>query len=178
MRHIHWPRAIAAAVAAYVVAVGSITLLFGNPLIEQILFTDGAGQSPKVLAVWLELAPLPAVTPLWRDFGEISGRGLVVQGLLLLWASAAVIVYASVWNATSGSVWRKGVTFGLAVWALLFLFFEALVPFNILGEPFRLVLLELALQLVAMLAMGMVVAVVYRPQRRRMIATARTSTDG
>ncbi len=46
---------------------------------------------------------------------------------------------------------------------MLFLFFKAFTPFNMLGEPLRLVALELGLQLVAMVTTGLVIAVIYRP---------------
>lgn len=63
MAQIRWSRLLGATAAGYVVAVRSLTLLFGNPLAERLLFTAEAGQSNKVLAVWLELEPLAAVTP-------------------------------------------------------------------------------------------------------------------
>lgn len=65
---ISWGRLIGASVVAYVVAVASLTILFGNPLIERILFTEQAGQSDKVLSVWLEqLDPL--------SFGQFDQEG-------------------------------------------------------------------------------------------------------
>jgi hypothetical protein len=158
-----WPRVIAAGVVAYVVAVASLTLLFGNPLSERLLFTPAAGQSPKVLAVWLEQPPLPAVTPLWADVGSIDGRGLAVQALLLAWALGLALVYALGWRQRPGPAWRRGLAFGVAMWAVVFVFFEAWVPFNVLGEPFHLVAFELALELVAMSLTGVAIAVVYRP---------------
>lgn len=48
------------------------------------------------------------------------------------------------------------------MWAILFIFFEAYVPFNILGEPFPLVLVQLSLQLVAMVLTGITIALFYR----------------
>jgi len=60
------------------------------------------------------------------------------------------------------------VTFRVAAWAVVFVLFEALIPFNVLGEPFRLVVVEMALQLVAMLLTGLTIALVYRgPLRDR-----------
>lgn len=164
MTRISWGRLVGASLTGYVVAVASLTVLFGNPFVKRILFTDDAGQSAKVLSVWLEQEPLPAVTPFWDKLGEVSGRGLVVQALLLVWSFAVAITYALGWVHRRGSRAWLGATFGLAMWAVLFLFFEAYVPFNILGEPFRLILLELALELVAMIAMGIAIAWVYSPR--------------
>jgi hypothetical protein len=163
MRQISWGRAVSASVVAFVVAVGSLTLLFGNPLIERLLFTSESGQSSKVLSVWLEQEPLPAVTPLWDDLADITGRGVAVQVLLLIWATALVLLYVLGWAGRDGPAWRRGLTFGVLVWVVVFLFFEAWVPFNLLGEPFGLVLVELALQLVAMVATGIAIALIYRP---------------
>ena len=162
MGRIGWTRFVVASLAAYATAVVSLTLLFGNPFIEGLLFSEDAGQSEKVLSVWFEQEPLPAVTPLWEDLGEIEERGFAVQGLLLLWAAAVVLVYALGWVNRPGSLIWRGLTFGAVMWAVTFLFFEAYVPFNLLGEPFPLVLLELSLQLVAMLVTGLVIALAYR----------------
>jgi hypothetical protein len=163
MRRINWRRLLITSVVAYIVAVATLTLLLGNPFISELLFSEEAGQSEKVLSVWLEQDPLPAVTPFWGDLGEIDGRGMAVQAMLLVWALGVVLVYASGWaNKPRGILWR-GLTFGVAVWAVLFLFYEAFIPFNLLGEPFPLVLVELALTLVAMLITGVVIALLYRP---------------
>lgn len=144
--------------------MASLTLLLGNPLVAYALFTDQAGQSEKVLSVWTEQEPHPAVTPFWDDLDQIDGRGLAVQAMLLVWASALVFAYALGWSGRPGRpIWR-GLTFGVAMWAVLFLFYEAFIPFNLLGEPFRLVLLELALTLVAMVITGVVIALMYRPR--------------
>jgi len=162
-RRINWRRLLITSVVAYIVAVATLTLLLGNPFISELLFSEEAGQSEKVLSVWLEQDPLPAVTPFWGDLGEIDGRGMAVQAMLLVWALGVVLVYASGWaNKPRGILWR-GLTFGVAVWAVLFLFYEAFIPFNLLGEPFPLVLVELALTLVAMLITGVVIALLYRP---------------
>lgn len=163
MRRISWRRLLITSVVAYVAAVASLTLLLGNPFISELLFSEEAGQSDKVLSVWLEQEPLPAVTPLWADLDEIDGRGFAVQAMLLLWASALVIVYALGWRDGPGRPIRRGLTFGVAMWAVLFLFYEAFIPFNLLGEPFPLVLVELALTLIAMAITGVVIALTYRP---------------
>lgn len=167
MNQISWSRIIGASVIAYVVAVASLTILFGNPFIERTLFTEQAGQSDKVLSVWLEQEPLPAVTPFWDELGEINNRGLAVQGLLLVWVFALVLVYALGWAHRTGSRWWRGVTFGVGSWAVLFVFFEAFIPFNVLGEPFPLVLVELVLEMVAMIATGIAIALVYSSRQAR-----------
>ena len=172
MRRINWRRLLITSVVAYIVAVASLTLLLGNPFIARVLFTEDAGQSDKVLSVWMEQEPLPAVTPFWDDLGVIDGRGLAVQAMLLLWAFGLVVVYAFGWGDRPGRpVWR-GVSLGVAMWAVLFLFYEAFIPFNLLGEPFPLVLLELALTLVAMVFTGVVIALIYRPAPDSAVASS------
>lgn len=161
MKDLNWPRIGLATIAAHLTSLGALGLLFGNPLVERILFTDEAGQSSKVLSVFFEQEPLPTVTPLWGDVFEFSSRRLAVQGLLLLWSLSLVLLFAAVWAPRPGRRWLKGLGFGVAAWAILFLFFEAWVPYNMLGEPIRLVGLELALQLVAMVLTGIVIALVY-----------------
>lgn len=160
---IHWGRAVLAAFVANIVTLVSLGLLFGNPLIRDIIYTEQAGQSAKALAVWLELEPLPAVTPFWDDFLDFSARRLAVQGLLLLWTLGLVVIYAKIEYSLTGNRVRKGLLFGVGVWWVLFLFFEPWVPFNMFGEPFRLMVLELALELVAMAVTGVAIALTYRP---------------
>jgi hypothetical protein len=162
VRRIAWPRAVAATVVAYLVIVSVLTLLFGNPLAERLLFGADAGQSPKALSVWLEQEPLPAVTPFWSDLGALDGRGLAVQGMLLIWCASLVLVYAWGWAERTMSPVRRGLTFGVAMWAVVFVFLEAWIPFNLLGEPVHLVAVELVLELIAMLAGGVAIALVYR----------------
>lgn len=162
---VDWPRALLAAVAAFVVFVAAMTVLFGNPVVERILYTDQVGQSPKVLAMFFEVEPRPAVFWVWDDIGAIGARGAAVETMLLVWALALVLLYAATgWADRSGSAWRRGVLFGVAAWAVVFVFFEALIPFNVLWEPFGLVVVELVLQLLAMMATGVVIALVYRPR--------------
>ncbi len=164
---VDWPRALLAAVAAFVAFIATMTLLFGNPVVERVLYTDQAGQSPKVLAMFFEVQPRPAVFWLWDDLpanvGDLGARGAAVEALLFVWALALVFLYAATgWADGPGSVWRRGVGFGVAAWAVVFLFFEAAMPFNMLWEPFALVVIELVLQLVAMVATSVVIASVYR----------------
>lgn len=159
---VDWSRALLAAVVAFVVFVTAMTVLFGNPVVERILYTDQAGQSPKVLAMFFDIEPRPAVFWVWDDLGAIGARGAAVEAMLLVWALGLVVLYAYGWVGRPGPAWRRGVTFGVAAWAVVFVLFEALIPFNVLWEPFRLVVVELALQLIAMVLTGLTIALVYR----------------
>lgn len=50
----------------------SLTVLFGNPPIERVLFSSGGAQSQKVLDVWLSHEPLPTVA----DFLDFAVRAI------------------------------------------------------------------------------------------------------
>lgn len=160
---IRWPRVVLAALLGYVVLFTALTFLLGNPIISDILFTPGAGQSEKVLAVFFAQEPLPALTPLWDDaFNyEQAGRKVAVQFWLFLWMLGIAVIFAIVKESIPGQGWQKGLWLGLGVWLILWLFFEAFAPFNLLGEPFRLVLIELTMQLIATLLMGVTIAFIY-----------------
>lgn len=161
--NILWGRAIITAFLSNIVTVTSLSLLFGNPFIRQLIYTDRAGQSHKAVAVWLEIEPLPAVSPFWDRFLDLDARGLAVQGLLLLWSFGLVLINGKIEYVLAGSILRKGFLFGVGTWGVLWLFFETWVPYNMFGEPFPLMALELALELVAMIATGTTIAFLYRP---------------
>lgn len=59
----------------FIVFVATMTILFGNPIVERLLYTDAAGQSPKVLAMLLDVPPRPAVFWVWSEVGAIGARG-------------------------------------------------------------------------------------------------------
>jgi len=162
MERISWPRVAATTIAAHVTTFLVLGLLFGNPWVERVLFTDQAGQSPKVLSVFFEQEPLPAVTPAGEGALDVTTRRLTMQGLLFLWSLSLVLAFATTLALRPGRPWLKGVGFGVAAWGVTFLFLEAWVPYNMLGEPIGLVGLELGLQLVAMIVTGIVIAVTYQ----------------
>lgn len=165
-KSINWARVVLSTLAANVATFVSLGLLFGNPVIRDILYTERAGQSAKAIAVWLTLEPLPAVSPFWDDVFAISSRKIAVHGLLLLWTFGLVVIYALLQENLGGSRWRKGFWFGSGVWWVSFLFFESWVPFNMFGEPFQLTVLQLVLEFVAMVVTGITIALIYRPAAR------------
>ena len=162
MKRINWSSAIVSALAAYIVGFAAFLVLFGNPVVRNIIYTPQAGQSDKLLAMWLTLEPLPAVGPFWERLTTFGGRTSAVAGLLLLWAFGLVLIYATVAEALPGEGWRKGLAFGAMLWVMTYFFFEVFFPFNLLGEPFGIVLLELALEAIMALAYGVTIAALYR----------------
>lgn len=82
--------------------------------------------------------------------------------MLTLWGIALAAVFEYVCKALPSSQIGRGAAFGVGAWALVYLFFEKWVPLNALHEPFGLVLVELGLELVGMLTVGVALATVLR----------------
>lgn len=61
-------------------------------------------------------------------------------------------------EALPAGIVRRGVVYGLAMWAISYVFFETWVPLNALGEPLPLVGLELLLEAVGMTAVGVTIS--------------------
>lgn len=154
-----WRRVLGAGVVATVVQMLAFTVLFGNPWIKSLLFEAGNGQTEGVLEFW-QGDPQPTITP----YGDVveGPRLLAVMGMLTLWGIAMAGVFEYVRRVLPSNLIGRGAAFGFGAWALVYLFFETWVPFNALHEPFGLVLVELGLELIGMLAVGIAVAAVLR----------------
>lgn len=114
------------------------------------ILLDPALQSAKVIDVWTRIQPLPLVVD--RPAAIIAG----IFGFGLLHA----YVYRSIRPAWRAGVAHRGLAFSLIVFALAFLFWEFFTPFNQLGEPLRLVALELGFWALIALADGYVIAAI------------------
>lgn len=165
MKSMHWGRAIGVAIVAYAVVFAAFLLLFGNPFSRQLIYSSVYGQSPKLLAVWMQIEPLPAVTPFWEDLFEFNLRKVGVLALFFPWFLAHVWIFAQVAHGLPGRGWRKGLGFGLGLWLTAYLFFELFTPLNQFGEPLPLVAYELGLDLLIGLAEGVVIAALYPVSR-------------
>src|SRR5690606_14871622 len=60
--HINWINAVITAVVSFLAGLVVLVLSFGNPFSYNLIYTENAGQSPKVIAVWQTLEPVPPVT--------------------------------------------------------------------------------------------------------------------
>lgn len=101
---------------------------------------DGGGilishstQSPKLIAIWTELEPIPLV---------VSKPAPIIIGLILFGIGHAFIYR---WLSP---VWPQGILartlrMGMLVFFFSFLFWEFFTPFNLFGEPLPLISLEL-----------------------------------
>lgn len=91
-------------------------------------------QSEKLVAVWTQLEPLPLV---------VNRPQMILPGLVLF-AVLRAFAYREVAGALPAGFWPRCWRYALALWALVFAFWEFFTPYNQLGEPLPLVALELA----------------------------------
>ncbi len=114
------------------------------------ILLDPSIQSPKLIAVWTEIDPLPlAVTnPITFAIGLVLfGIG---QGFVYRWVSPA-------WP---DGVVRKAWRMALLVFFLSYTFFEFFTPFNLLGEPIALIFLELLFWAIVAITSALAIAVI------------------
>ncbi len=134
--------------------------LFFGPA-ERIL-ANPQYQSAKFLAVFAEIEPLPRVA---------DSLGVLVAGVLVIG-----LVYGVVFDWLSpglpGRGWRRGMAFGLVAWALMVPWFDFYLPWNVMHEPFALVLLEMVLWALVLQLVGLTIALAHGALTPR-TATAR-----
>lgn len=109
---------------------------------------DPARQSPKLIAVWTELEPLPRI---------VAEPGPMVLGLLLFAVGHAFIYrwLAPTWppGTPARALRMSGLLF-----LVCFLFWEFFTPFNLFGEPVSLIAVELLFWGAIALAEGFAIA--------------------
>jgi hypothetical protein len=111
-------------------------------------------QSPKLIAVWTSLEPLPLV---------VAAPAPIVLGLLLFGLGHAWI-YAWLAPHWPAGVMPRAKRMALLIFFLSFCFWEFFTPFNQLGEPVLLMGLELLFWAVIAGAEGLVLAAVFEYQ--------------
>lgn len=107
-------------------------------------------QSPKLIAVWTQLQPIPLV---------ISKPFVIFTGLVIF-----AIGHAAIYHWLSPS-WPEGIKaralrFAMLLFFLSFLFWEFFTPFNLFGEPPVLISLELVFWAAIALAESLTIAAV------------------
>lgn len=112
---------------------------------------DPAIQSPKVIAVWTGIEPLPLV---------VANPAPIIAGLFFFAAGHA---YLYRWLAPGWPPGLKARAIRLAalIFFLSFLFWEFFTPFNQLGEPLLLIGLQLIFWAVIAAAEGLAIAMVF-----------------
>lgn len=113
------------------------------------ILLDPALQSPKLIAVWTQMEPLPLV---------IANPAPIVAGLFFFGIGHA-FVYR--WLAPS---WPQGIAarawrLAALIFFLSFLFWEFFTPFNQFGEPLPLIALQLLFWVMIAAAEALVIAV-------------------
>jgi hypothetical protein len=115
------------------------------------ILLDPSRQSPKLIAVWTSLEPLPLV---------VVQPGPIVMGLLLFGLGHALI-YAWLAPHWPPGILARGGRMALLIFFLSFVFWEFFTPFNQLGEPVVLIGLELLFWAAIATSEGLVLAAVF-----------------
>ncbi len=114
------------------------------------ILLDPSRQSPKLIAVWTRLEPLPLV---------VADPAPIIIGLMAFGLGHAFIYR---WLSPHWPPNLLGRAFRLAflIFFLSFLFWEFFTPFNQFGEPFPLIALELFFWAVIAMAEALAIAAV------------------
>ena len=122
----------------------------------QQLLADPTHQSEKFVSAFTA-APLPrmAEDPLFVL------KGLFIVGIFM----GGALIFLN--ERISGNWLAKGLQFGLLCWVLAIPWFEFYLPYNVMLEPFALVLLECALWLCVMLTIGIAMSALLNTGRRQ-----------
>jgi hypothetical protein len=107
-------------------------------------------QSPKLVAVWTTLEPLPLV---------VNTPAPIILGLLLFGVGHAFL-YRWVSAAWPRGVRPRALRFAGIIFFMTFLFWEFFTPFNQFGEPLPLIAIELCFWAVIALAEAFAIAAV------------------
>lgn len=119
------------------------------------ILLDPSRQSPKLIAVWTKLEPLPLV---------VTQPALIGAGLLLFGIGHAAI-YRWLSPGWPPRLRPRGLRLAALVYGLSFLFWEFFTPFNQFGEPIALLCLELSFWALIALADGFAIAAVMEWRR-------------
>lgn len=145
---INWRRL---AITIPVTAVANMLVLYAlfmNPVSQDVIFSNALGQSPKLVAVWSTLEPVPQIESLLPA--------------LLITPSIFGFFFAVLYDSIPGKgKVRKGVAYGIILWGTIAVFFELFAPFGLFGEPLHLLAYELLLWLVGLIAVGLVLSCTY-----------------
>jgi hypothetical protein len=114
------------------------------------ILLDPSLQSPKVIAVWTQLEPIPLV---------VTNPMLIGMGLILFGVFHA-FVYQWLAPAWPPGIMERAGRLAVLVFGLSFLFWEFFTPFNQLGEPLPLIGLELIFWAIIALAETFVIAAI------------------
>jgi len=112
------------------------------------LLFDNPAQSEKLLAVLFELELRPLMFT----------NGLLYMAIVVVIGFLHGVVFALVEPSLPRGRTLKGLAFGGILWALMALYFEFHAPFNMFGEPVKLVALELLFWVAVVGVEGLILA--------------------
>ena len=115
------------------------------------ILLDPSLQSPKLIAVWTQMEPLPLV---------VARPVPIILGLILFGIGHAFI-YRWLAPAWPSGIGARGWRLAALVFFLSFLFWEFFTPFNQLGEPLPFIGLELVFWGTIAVAEGFAIAAVF-----------------
>jgi hypothetical protein len=119
------------------------------------ILPDPSIQSPKLIAVWTQIEPLPLV---------VSNPGPIVGGLMLF-GLVHGFVYRWLSPAWPTGIIARALRFAVLVFILSYAFWEFFTPLNQFGEPVRLLFLELGFWITIALAEAFAIASVMEWRR-------------
>jgi hypothetical protein len=123
---------------------------------QGILITS-ALQSPKLIAVWTSLQPLPMI---------VANPAPIIGGIVLFGIGHA-FVYRWLAAAWPAGIAPRALRFAGMQFFMTFMFWEFFTPFNQFGEPLPLVALELVFWGIIALAEAFVLAAILEPRKAR-----------
>ena len=146
---INWKRL---AIAIPIVAVANMFLLYGlfmNPISQNIIFSETVGQSPKLVAVWNTLEPVPSQ--------------LSLIPALIITPAIFSFFFAVLYDSIPGKGrLKKGFAYGIILWGTIAIFFELFTPLGLFGEPLHLFGYELFLWFVGLVIVGIILSSIYK----------------
>jgi len=120
------------------------------------ILLDPSLQSEKLIAVWTEIEPLPLV---------VNQPTPIILGIILFGIAHAYI-YRWISSAWPEGIIKRGFSFALLVFVMTFAFWEFFTPFNLFGEPFGLIVLELAFWALIAIADGLSISAIMELRKK------------
>jgi len=133
---------------AFVIAMVLTFRISGFGINGDGILMDPTLQSPKLIAVWSKLEPLPLVI----THPEIISVGLLLIGII------HAFLYRWIRSAWPSGIKARGSRFSTLLFLMIFVFWEFFTPFNQLGEPVMLIALELSFWALIALSEGFAIA--------------------
>jgi hypothetical protein len=127
----------------------TFALLSGSRRGQTGLLFDPSTQSPKLIAVWKEMEPLPRVIE----------SPLIILGGFVLFAIAYAFLYRSIASAWPPGIKSRGWRLALIVWVGT-VYAEFIGPFNVLHQPLSVSVIAWAFWAVSALFEGYAIAYV------------------